>query len=153
MLAKAMKWTLLNAGLGTGYLLLSLAVGEVHPFTLVPMYNQFPNWSYAFFITDEKEQVIPIKAHFRYGAGNLGHHFCAVAADENIHYGNRVESGEELEKIGGSMLEKLSGQCYKKPESAEVQLHRLCFYWEQDSIRTEDKMLSAIATSTLQCPK
>lgn len=152
MLRKSLKWVLAHAALGIGYLLLSLTIGEVHPFTLVPMYNHFPNWSYAFYLTDEKNQLIPLKEHFRYSAGNFGHHFCAVAEDENISYGERRESDSELNLIGEKMLLKLSGQCYKKTEAEEVRLHRLCFYWEGDSVQTEDKTIGALAASSLKCP-
>jgi hypothetical protein len=117
----------LRFAVGGIYLGLCLWIGEVHPFTLVPMYNSFPNYGYAFYITDEHNKVLPIKKYFSYQSGNLGHYYNAMA--------------------------QLAEKCYKLPSAEAIVLHRACFTLVNDSIEQHDVVMHQIPISSLQKSK
>lgn len=127
-----------------GYTGLALWIGKIHPFTLVPMYNQFPNWSYAYFLTNEKQEMIPVKKHFHYHAGSLSHLFCGIAAEKKIAYGNMMESEEELAVIGTRMLMQLKPLLKKDFAGEEIQIHRKTFFIQNEQISSRDQVLSSM---------
>jgi hypothetical protein len=124
----------LRFAVGGIYLGLCLWIGEVHPFTLVPMYNNFPNYGYAFYITDEVNHVIPIKSYFRYESGGLGHYYNAMANKYKFSTGFEIESPEELSIIGKEMLTQLADKCYQSPPAKAIVLHRVCYTFVNDSL-------------------
>lgn len=127
-----------------GYTGLALWIGEIHPFTLVPMYNQFPNWSYAYYLTNEKQEMIPIKTHFNYHAGSLSHLFCGIAAEKKIAYGNMMESEEDLAVIGTRMLFQLKPFLKKDFTGEQIQIHRKTFFIQHEQISSRDQILASM---------
>lgn len=133
-----------NTFLFVGYTGLALWIGEVHPFTLVPMYNHFPNWAYAYYLTNEKQELILVNEHFDYHAGSLSHLFCGIAQENHIAYGNMRESDDELALIGTQMLKQLKPLVKKEISGKELQLHRKTFFIHQDRISSRDQVLATM---------
>jgi hypothetical protein len=156
MLTNLLFWVkkhYLRFAVGGIYLGLCLWIGEVHPFTLVPMYNSFPNYGYAFYITDEHNKVLPIKKYFSYQSGNLGHYYNAVASSHGFATGFEMESAAELAIIGQEMMAQLAEKCYKLPPTEAIVLHRACFTLVNDSIEQHDVAMHQIPISSLQKSK
>src|SRR5690554_5406096 len=83
---------------------LTFLVREWYPFSFYPMYNEFPNWSYTFYLEDENQEHIRIDD---LDHGSLSHLFYAEANNIKIHYGNNIESKEELEQVGEKIIENI----------------------------------------------
>ena len=145
-----LRTLLKNSFLLLGYTALALWIGEVHPFTLVPMYNQFPNWSYAYYLTNEKQEMIPIKKHFNYHGGSLSHLFCSIAQEKNIAYGNRIESDSELAVIGTRMLMQLQPLVKKEISGRELHIHRKTFFIQQGRISSQDQVLATMPVADIK---
>ena len=62
-------------GLGVLYILISLAIGECHPFSRVEMYNSFPNRAESIALLNSDNKVIPIQQYFNYSSEHLTHNY------------------------------------------------------------------------------
>ena len=136
-----------NTFLFVGYTGLALWIGEVHPFTLVPMYNHFPNWAYAFYLTNENQKLLPVKKYFKHHSVNLGHLYCGIAVEQNIRYGNREETDSDLEKIGNRMIQQICPLMKTSPEGDYIQLHRKAFFLVNGKIHSQDQIIAEISTA------
>jgi hypothetical protein len=106
--------------------------GEVHPFSEFPMYNSFANCSYAFYITDDNDSLIPCRKLNTRGV-NLGHSFYAICNERNIDYGDGLESIDDLNKVGFEMMRIV----LNNPENKNIKklkLWRTYYYYKNDSI-------------------
>jgi hypothetical protein len=114
------------------YLIGLMIFGEVHPFSEFPMYNSFANWSYAFYITDDNDSLIPCRKLNTRGV-NLGHSFYAICNERNIDYGDGLESIDDLNKVGFEMMRIV----LNNPENKNIKklkLWRTYYYYKNDSI-------------------
>jgi hypothetical protein len=125
------------------YILGSLLLGEIHPFSRFPMYNQFPNWSYVFYLSDENYELIP-SMKFNISGGWIGHTFYAICQDENILYGDNVESEEELEIVGRKMLDIILPKNQDELSIHKIiHLHKVSYFFEGSEIISSDKVMYA----------
>lgn len=117
------------------YIFLGLTIGEFHPFSKFPMYNNLPKWSYVFYYTDVKEKLIPANKFQNTGNG-IGHIFYAVCENMKIQFGNNKETKLELYEIGENMTKVLIGNKINLFDSIQdVKLYRLnMFVNDSDSI-------------------
>ena len=114
------------------YLIGLMIFGEVHPFSEFPMYNSFANWSYAFYITDDNDSLIPCRKLNTRGV-NLGHSFYEICNERNIDYGDGLESIDDLNKVGFEMMRIV----LNNPENKNIKklkLWRTYYYYKNDSI-------------------
>lgn len=121
------------------YMSCSLLIGEIHPFSRFPMYNSFPNWSYAFYLADENGKLIPAKEFNTIGT-NIGHTFYSISESEKIDYGNGIESNAELQTIGKKMMDLIMLN-NKSTKQHKVVLHRIYFYYQNDTINQQNKII------------
>ncbi len=128
------KSILRNTSFGLGYLLLCLFLGEMHPFSLLPMYDSFPNWAYAFYVSDKQDNLLPNNKHFTIPAMDLAHNYYTICEDQKINTGYERETKEELNKAGEIMLEKLLAKRANTLTADTIQLHRICYSLEGDSV-------------------
>jgi hypothetical protein len=127
--------------LGVVYILLSLVIGEVHPFTTVPMYNKFPNYAYAYYVSDENGKMLPVGSYFNYNAGNLSHNYVAICESKKIIHGYEVETQDQLSQVGKEMLEQLIAYRRDSIPAKILQMHRVNYFLEKDSIKTKDVVM------------
>lgn len=125
------------------YMLGAFLFKETHPFSRFPMYNQFPNWAYAFYLSDENKNLIS-SMNFDITGGWIGHTFYAICNEKNILYGDNVETQEELNQIGSKMLDIILA---KNPDQvtnySKIHLHKISYYFKEDSLVTTDKIIHA----------
>lgn len=124
--------------LAAAYVVLSLIIGEVHPFTTVPMYNSFPNWAYSFYISDTSGKLIPIGNYYSCDYDYLSHLYSTLCQENHIEMGNEVEKADELTFIGNKMFDGLSGYRKKTLPQGKIQLHRVCYSYKNNAINKAD---------------
>ncbi len=135
-----LKKYLLLYGVALFYMVGGLILGEFHPFSKFPMYNQLPNWSYVFYYTDENNVIIPCDT-FNFSGAGLGHLFYNIAESEGIKFGNGMERDDELEKIGSLMYIETTKQSSYLTNIKTVKLWRKYFYFEGDKINMSEKLI------------
>ncbi len=123
------------------YIALSALIGEVHPFTRMPMYSYVSNYAYSFYISNEQGKLIPIKDYFNYKADDLTHHFSAICERQNIPYGFGKEDITVLKSVGETMLTQMMHHQRKPIPAHKIQLHRIYYYLQNDSINKTDLMM------------
>jgi len=126
---------------GGGYLFLSLLFGEHHPFTLVPMYNSFPNYAYSFYLADSTNRLLPLAQYYSLADDELSHHYSSICQVQNIAFGNQCESPDQLQKIGSAMFAKLKHYRYAELPARKIQLHRVCYFLQADTIAQNDLVM------------
>jgi hypothetical protein len=80
------------------YVALSLAAGEFHPLSRYDMYNAFPPEAYAFSLTNQHFECLPLVNYFRYKTADLSHNYYAIEA---IFDGT---SSADIDSLIGKML-------------------------------------------------
>ena len=78
---------------------------ETFPFSFYPMYNSFPNWSYAYYIMDNHD--IEISPLLDISHGNIYFLFEAEADKQKISLSNNAASTADLQKIGENVIDRL----------------------------------------------
>jgi hypothetical protein len=127
-----------NISLGLCYIIISLIVGECHPFSLVSMYNSFPDKACTFYLSDSKGTLLPLARYYHYITGDLTHNYNAICRSMGINGGNQAETVEQLHTIAKSMMAILEQRCFSKPVADTVQLHQVYYFLKGDSIRSSD---------------
>lgn len=90
-----------------GYIIITLLVGEWHPFSNFPMYNNFPNWAYVFYVTDSSGKVLYNEEYFDKGSGSVAHMYYAACQHRNIKYGDDMETTSEMQILGNDILDQI----------------------------------------------
>lgn len=126
---------------GLVYVLLSLLIGEQHPFTRVPMYSTFPNYAYSFYLSDTANNLLPLARYYHLADDELSHHYSAICEAQHIPYGNQCESPAQLQTIGRAMLNKLKPYRYAPLPAGNIQLHRVCYFLQGDTIAQNDLVM------------
>ncbi|RKS99661.1 hypothetical protein [Flavobacterium sp. 123] len=121
------------------YMFFSLIIGETHPFSCFPMYSSFPNWSYAFYLADENDKLIPAE-QFQTTGGKMGHTYYSVCSSKKILYGNGMESDKELQTIGKEMMDLIALN-NKSAKYSNIALHRIYFFYQNDTIKQQNKII------------
>lgn len=115
---------------------------ETHPFSKFTMYNQFPNWSYVFFLSDKNYELVPSITHFNISGGWIGHTFYAICQSEGINYGNNMETKEELSLIGEKMFEQITKKNVPFLENHDtLYLYKTSFSIQNDEIIKKDEII------------
>lgn len=136
-----LKFLLKNLWLGLSYVMLSLTIGENHPFTLVPMYNNFPNYAYSYYLSDGRGTLLPLAGYFKYDIGNLSHNFNAICQDKNIPHGFQMETEEQLREVGEAMISQVMEHRFARLPGDTLQLHRICYFMQGDTIAQKDVVM------------
>ena len=82
---KFLEWGISTFGVALLYIIGVLLFNETHPFSRFPMYSNFPNWSYSFYLTDEANEIIPFSSLETTGS-SVGHLYGSVSDELNIPY-------------------------------------------------------------------
>lgn len=130
-----------NISLGLFYVIICLIVGECHPFSLVSMYNSFPDKACTFYLSDSKGRLLPLKSYYHYITGDLTHNYNAICRSMNMNGGNQAETPEQLDSIGKKMMEILEQRRFLKPPVDPIQLHQVYYSLKGDSIHSSDNII------------
>ena len=120
---------------------MSLTLNEFHPFSKFPMYNSFPNWSYAFYLSDEDTVIIPSSDYFNVTGGWMGHTFYSICQSRKIGYGYNIESDEELYLVGDQMMDLILDKNNGTKNFKQINLHKVDFKLRNDSVIENDKII------------
>lgn len=118
------------------YLLGGLIIGEYHPFSSFPMYNNFPNWSYVFYYVDENNMLIPCNK-LKINGGNLGHLYATIAEYNKIPTGNGTETPEQLKLIGNQITQQILNQNGEPIPYKKIKLVRIYYHFSNNQIVSE----------------
>jgi len=106
------------------------------------MYNEFPNWSYSFYLVDENQNHI-YKSHLNHG--NLSHIFYAEANNLKMHYGNNIEKKEDMQKVGEKIIDIIfaNKDINKDDENyKEIRLVRIYNYFQNDKLISDTLIIA-----------
>lgn len=127
--------------LGLFYVAFSLVIGEQHPFTLVPMYNGFPNYAYSFYMTTANGKLLPFKNYFKCKDDYPSHLYGSICDKNGINAGNEMETDTQLAIVGKAMLATLKKQPKQPLPQGEIQIYRICYYSEVNKIKSRTKKM------------
>jgi hypothetical protein len=74
---------LLRLGPAIFYIVLSLTLGEVHPFSKFEMYDYFPSSALAFNLREPNGKMLAVNRYFNYHTAEISHNY--VAANDKYH--------------------------------------------------------------------
>lgn len=119
----------------------ALFIGEWHPFSRFPMYNSLPNWSYAFYITDTQNNIIPAVS-LNTNAGELSHLFGSICQSYQIKYGDGCETKNQLRLVGNNIYKILQNDkrnidLLKKG----IKIHRIYFFYKSNHIQSISEII------------
>lgn len=124
-----------------GLIVLTFIVKEFYPFSFYPMYNQFPNYAYVFYILDENNHKIDrfmVVDH-----EELSHLFFSVCEQQSIKYGEGIESAEELEKVGEEVIRQaLSWEDLSKSTIKKAKLYRIYNHLNYKEIQSDTALIA-----------
>ncbi len=102
------------------------------------MYNEFPNYSYVFYLRDTEGHPIPLR-QLRMGGGELAHNYFAIANALQLPNGKNLETQEHLALIGKKMAQIIR---QKNPKFVQrFQIHRLYFYKQKNQLKKQDRVI------------
>ncbi len=132
-----------NFAVGFIYLLLCLMVGETHPFSLVEMYNSFPNFARTFLLTDSHENVLPFNEYYWLNSSDLSHKYnTAIELIQSKKPGQKL-APDDLQKVGEIMMKALNDNSKKPVEADSLKLYLITNYMSNDSVQTDKQLLYA----------
>ena len=132
-----------NFAVGFIYLLLCLMIGETHPFSLVEMYNSFPNFARTFLLTDSHENVLPFNEYYWLNSSDLSHKYTtAVELIESKKPGQKL-TPDDLQKVGEIMMKALLDNSKKPVKTDSIKLYLITNYMSNDSVQTDKQLLYA----------
>ena len=127
------------------YVAISLLIGkDFHPFSQFPMYNSFPNYSYVFYLTNERGNIVPFRKSFSLGkgAGTVAHKFNAFFEYHNYKTGYGEEDSTQLKQAGKELMDMLlQGENTGKFDFDTLRLFRRYYRLEQDTITYRDNLM------------
>lgn len=129
--------------LGLVYLILCLLIGEVHPFTKMPMYDRFVNYAYSFKVTDKAGNIIPANRHYRVNCGSLAHKFYVICNTLQVNCGFEKETTQELQLVGKQLLKELEASRKTNPPADTICLYLVNHYFDNDSIVKTERLMYA----------
>jgi hypothetical protein len=124
--------------IGVCYVVLSLLIGESHPFSRELMYDSFPDRSYTFYLSDTHGQLLPLKKFYHFTTNELTHVYNAICESRDL---NGEKEAEQHQSIGKTMMEELSRRRFADVHTDSIQLHQINYFLQKDSIQTNDIMM------------
>jgi len=110
-----------------GVIAITFFVRETYPFSMYPMYNNFPNWSYTFYFEDQKKESLGEIMSMSYGS--LNHLYFTECQKSCVYCGFGSETTSELQKLGDNITKQaLNMSLLKANGITEVYLFRIHNY-------------------------
>ena len=120
---------------------ITLAVGESFPFSYYPMYNHFPNWSYTFYLADDKGHILS-KKDIGISYGSVSHVFFNECQKRHVEYGDGMESGKDLSKVGKNVIKTVIGN--RKLSGKRFHLYRINNYFLDNQIHSDTSKIATL---------
>jgi hypothetical protein len=91
-------------------------VEEFYPFSQFPMYQRFDEQATYLFVTNGKDEIIPVQKHFSYGTSRVKKSFKNSLRDEAKKHGRKLETAteEDMKAAGADVLKDLYKLALKK---------------------------------------
>ena len=137
---KKLEKLIKNYPLYVGLIFLTFFFKEFFPFTFYPMYNNFPNWSYTFYLEDAHGNNIT--EDFKISHGDLMFLLEAESKSKKVGFGNNAETMEELQEIGNTVIKDIYSKV--QPDIKEVNLVRIYNHLESDVIISDTSIIAHI---------
>ena len=119
-------------------MIMSLLIGEVHPFSREPMYNSFPNLATAFYLSDSRGNLLPVTKYFSYNTDAITHNYHTI---EEIMGYQENETKSRLDKIGREMWTQILPHAYSGVIVHGITIHRVSYFLSKDTISQNDEIL------------
>jgi len=95
---------LLRLGPAMFYIVLSLILGEVHPFSKFEMYDYFPSSALAFNLREPNGKMLAVNRYFNYRTADISHNY--VAANDKYR-GIEQDSLKRRILVGESIMTQI----------------------------------------------
>ncbi len=123
-----------------GILLITFFVNETYPFSVYPMYNNFPNWSYTFYMEDEHHNNL--KKYMIVHHAELSHLYYTECDNQNIAHGYDLESAAALEAVGKRITDQaIHWKKLRESSVEEVRLYRIYNYIKGNKLISDTTIL------------
>ena len=127
------------------YVVVSLLIGrEFHPFSLFPMYNSFPNYSYAFFLKNEKGELVPFRSNFSRAknAGGVAHQYASFFNFHHYEDGFSAEDSAHVKEAGQALMASiLQGENISHFSFDTLRLYRRDYHLNNNQINYQDDLI------------
>jgi|GEM_PF-1708398 len=123
------------------YVPLCLLIGEAHPFSNVSMYSSFAPDAYAFMLTDNRDNIIPISKYYSTHSGNLGHEFNSICADMHINGYPDYAKAENVIAIGKVLFAHLQLKEISTPPTDSVKLYMVSYTYGGNKISSNKTLM------------
>jgi hypothetical protein len=130
-----------NILFGLCYVILSLLIGDCHPFSLVSMYDSFPESATTFYLSDKKGKLLPLKSYYHYGTGDLTHFYGAFCESKNFSREEEAQSPAQLNAIGEAMISELEQHKFAALPADTVQVHQVYYFFKDGSLHQKDNVI------------
>ncbi len=127
-----------DVSIGVCYVVLSLLIGECHPFSKESMYDSFPDRSYTFYLSDTRGQLLPLKKYYHFTTNELTHVYNAICESRDL---NGDREAEQMQSIGMTLMEELNRRRFAAVPTDSIQLHQVNYFLQNDSIHTKDILM------------
>lgn len=138
----AMHFLRKHLWLGVLYIVLSLAIGEQHPFTLVPMYTSFINEARVLSLTTTDNRPIVLKGKFNVHSGGLMHRYFAKRSAIEASAPNLTEKEQNL-IIGSFLIDEITNSSLVSYSSDTLQLHLLTYHLHDHQLKCSSTLIYA----------
>lgn len=129
------------------YVAASLLIGkEFHPFSRFPMYNSFPNWSYVFYLKNERGEMVCYRRDLADGdkknAGGVAHMFYSLFDYKGYKYGDGKEDTAQLHSAGKELMATiLKGEDTNRFKFDTLKLYKRYYHLEKEQIVYRDDLM------------
>lgn len=97
------------------YIILSLLLPEVQPFSRYPMYSQFPDHAQTFLIRDEHGKMVPLHRYFTPGAADLSHLYYHLMAQYPVSSSDQSVQASIDSTVGRALYQLLLANQTARP--------------------------------------
>lgn len=127
--------------LGICYVILSLCIGECHPFSREPMYDRFPAQAYTFYISDSQNAVLPLARYTHMTTDAITHFFNAWCEHRNISTDSLVKNERLYEEAGNAIATEIRKHQYPERPLGNFTVHEVFYAVQDDTIMHIDKSM------------
>lgn len=128
-----------NVKFGLFYVLLSLIIGECHPFSRETMYNTFPNLAVVCYLRGEKGVLVPVKKNFSYSIDAITHNYWNILEKTENKKDNRTHA-----EFGSQLWNQIAPHAYNSTVLKRLTIHRMSYFLRNDTIIQNDTVLYQI---------
>ncbi|MBS1624592.1 MAG: hypothetical protein JST83_11265 [Bacteroidetes bacterium] len=136
-----LKKVIQSLSLGICYVILSLCIGECHPFSRVSMYDSFPQDAYTFYISDGQNAVLPLTRYSRMTTDGVTHFFNAWREYRKVSADTLMKNERLYAEAGQAIAREIRKHQYANHPLGDFRVHEIFFFAQGDTIKNEDKVM------------